>query len=51
MMSNSQAWLLTCGIFCIWPAMVGVLSVIGYKRYQDGGWRAVIFGDKHEQSL
>lgn len=51
MNETTRALLLMCGVCCIWPAIVAALSVLAYRRYQIGGWRAVFFGNNNDKSL
>lgn len=43
-MNNNTSVFLVFGLCCGWPVLWSVLSVFGYKRYTEGGWRAVFFG-------
>ena len=43
-MNNTSATLFVIGLCCGWPLLWSVISVIGYKRYTEGGWRSVFFG-------
>lgn len=38
---TTKSYLLVCGLCCIYPILAGVIAVLGYRRYQAGGWRNV----------
>jgi len=45
-MDQTTSTLILCGTCCVYPAIVAGIAVFAYRRYQQGGWRAVIFGER-----
>jgi len=47
-MTQTNSYLLLCGLCCIYPIVIATVAVIAYRRFQMGGWRAIFFGERKE---